>query len=89
MVRRGSGGLWPDALCQKEDPGPHPTPRLQYQNIDRLVNGALGHNVFNPSLIYIHGPAILEDGSRCMEVLGGVHLVGPVEEEVPCLVSHS
>lgn len=59
-----------------------------YQYIDGLVSGAFGHNVFDPSLIHVHGPAVLEDSSGCMKVLGAVQLIGPVKKEVACLVSH-
>lgn len=60
-----------------------------YQNIDGLVDGAFGDNVLNPGLVHIHGPAVLEDGACSMEVLGTVHLVGPIKEEVACLIGHS
>lgn len=60
-----------------------------YQNIDGLVNGAFDNNVFDPSLVHIHGSAVLEDGACCVEVLWAVHLVGTIKEEVARLVGHS
>lgn len=60
-----------------------------YQNIDGLVDGAFGNNVLYPGLVDIHGSPVLKNGSCCVEVLGTVHLVSPVKEEVACLVSHS
>lgn len=60
-----------------------------YQNIDGLVNGAFGNNVLNPGLIHVHGPAVFEDSSCCMEILRTVHLVGAIKKEVSCLISHS
>lgn len=59
-----------------------------YQYIDGLVSGAFGHDVFDPSLIHVHGPAVLEDSSCCMKVLGAVQLIGPVKKEVARLVRH-
>lgn len=59
-----------------------------YQNIDGLVNGAFRNNVLDPSLVHIHRSPVLENSSCCMKVLGTVHLVGPIEEEVTRLVSH-
>lgn len=59
-----------------------------YQDIDGLVSGAFGHDVFDPGLVHVHGPAVLEDSSCCMKVLGAVQLVSPVEKEVAGLVSH-
>lgn len=59
-----------------------------YQNIDGLVDGAFGNNILDPSLVHVHGPAVLENRSRCVEVLGAVHFVGPVKKEIARLVSH-
>lgn len=59
-----------------------------YQDIDGLVSGAFGHDVFDPGLIHVHGAAVLEDSSCCMKVLGAVQLIGPVKKEVARLVSH-
>ena len=64
-------------------------PRLQYQNIDGLVDGPFGHDVLDPCFVHICGPPILEDGACCVEVLRGVHLVCAVEEEIPSLICHS
>lgn len=60
-----------------------------YQNINGLVDGTFGDNVLDPGLVHIHGPAILENGSCCVEVLGAVHFVGTIKEEVASLVGHS
>lgn len=60
-----------------------------YQNIDGLINGPFGDNVLDPGLVHVHGSAVLEDGACSVEVLGTVHLVGPVEEEVAGLIGHS
>lgn len=60
-----------------------------YQNIDGLVDGAFGDNVLDPGLIHVHGPAVLENSSCCMEVLGTVHLVSPIKKEVARLIGHS
>lgn len=60
-----------------------------YQYVDGLVNGAFGNNVLDPSFVHVHGSAVLEDGACCMEVLGAVHLVGTIKEEVSRLVGHS
>lgn len=59
-----------------------------YQNIDGLVDGPFGNNVLDPSLVHVHGSAVLENSSRCVEVLGAVHFVGTVEKEIARLVSH-
>lgn len=61
---------------------------LVYQNVDGLVDGAFGNNILDPSLIHVHGPAVLENSSRYVEVLGAVHLVGTVKKEIARLVSH-
>lgn len=60
-----------------------------YQNIDGLIDGTFGYDVLYASLVHVHGPAILEDSTCNMEVLWSVHLVGPIKEEVSCLISHS
>lgn len=59
-----------------------------YQYVDGLVSGAFGYDVFDPGLVHVHGPAVLEDSSCCMKVLGAVQLIGPVKKEVARLVSH-
>lgn len=64
-------------------------PQLQYQNIDGLIDGPFCHDVLNPRLIHIGGPPVLEDGACHMKVLRAVHLVGPIKEEVSCLICHS
>lgn len=66
----------------------HSFKRLVYQNIDGLVNGPFGNNVLDPSLVHVHGPAVLENSSRSVEVLGAVHFVGSVKKEIARLVSH-
>lgn len=63
--------------------------RLAHQDVDSLVGGAFGDNVLDPSLVHVHGAAVLENGSSCMEVLRAVHSVGTVEKEVACLVGNS
>lgn len=63
--------------------------RLAHQNVDGLVGGAFGDNVLDPGLVHVHGAAVLENGSRCVEVLRAVHSVGTVEKEVARLVGNS
>lgn len=60
-----------------------------YQDIYGLVDGAFGDDVLDPSLVNVHGPPVLKDGSRSVEVLRTVQLVGAVKEEVSRLVGHS
>lgn len=81
-ITRGPG-------CQMRGGSRADLSRIQYQNIDGLVDGPFGYDVLDPRLIHIHGPPVLEDGTRRMEVLGAVHLVVSIEKEVPRLISHS
>lgn len=62
---------------------------MAYQDVDSLVSGAFGDNVLDPGFVHVHGTAVFENSSRCVEVLRTVYSVGTVEKEVARLVGNS